>query len=91
MASVVFDQDNFNVLIAQAANCGTNVVPIGSGPDAVPSIVGACKYITSLSTHNANVEQSCSTRYPLCLLSPETSTSIVLFRTSKEFANSLTS
>lgn len=41
-AYVVFDQDNANVHIAQAANCGTNIVPITSGIDGVPSITGAC-------------------------------------------------
>ena len=40
---VAYDQDNFNILIAPAANCGTNIVAIGSGIDAVPSIKGACK------------------------------------------------
>lgn len=41
-AYVVFDQDNRNLHIAQAANCGTNLVAIGSGKDAVPSQTGAC-------------------------------------------------
>jgi len=41
-AYVIYDQDNRNLLLANSANCGTNVVPIGSGPDAVPSITGAC-------------------------------------------------
>ncbi|KAH0555740.1 hypothetical protein GP486_006315, partial [Trichoglossum hirsutum] len=41
-AYVVYDQDNQNIHVANAANCGTNVVTIGKGPDAVPSITGAC-------------------------------------------------
>ncbi|GAB1315529.1 hypothetical protein MFIFM68171_05739 [Madurella fahalii] len=41
-AYVVFDQDNRNLHIAQAANCGTNLVAIGSGEDAVPSSTGDC-------------------------------------------------
>ncbi|TGO68733.1 hypothetical protein BOTNAR_0020g00030 [Botryotinia narcissicola] len=41
-AYVVFDQDNANVHIAQAANCGSNVVPITSGTDGVPSMTGGC-------------------------------------------------
>ncbi|TGO90809.1 hypothetical protein BPOR_0050g00140 [Botrytis porri] len=41
-AYVVFDQDNANVHIAQAASCGSNIVPITSGTDGVPSITGAC-------------------------------------------------
>lgn len=42
MISVVYDQDNQNVLLANAADCGTNLVAIGKGVDAVPSITGAC-------------------------------------------------
>ena len=38
----VFDQDNQEIHLAQAANCGTNLVAIGSGPDAVPSGRGRC-------------------------------------------------
>ncbi|KAK4458151.1 putative aspartic-type endopeptidase opsB [Cladorrhinum samala] len=49
-AYVVFDQDNRNLHIAQAANCGTNLVAIGSGVDAVPSQKGAC---TATSGHPA--------------------------------------
>lgn len=41
-AYVVFDQDNRNLHIAQAADCGTNLVAIGSGSDAVPSATGRC-------------------------------------------------
>ncbi|KAA8575189.1 hypothetical protein EYC84_004386 [Monilinia fructicola] len=41
-AYVVFDQDNANVHIAQAASCGSNIVPITSGTDGVPSVTGAC-------------------------------------------------
>ncbi|KAM7208284.1 Aspartic peptidase domain containing protein [Naviculisporaceae sp. PSN 640] len=43
-AYVVYDQDNRELHLAQAANCGTNIVPIGSGPDAVPSgLTGDCE------------------------------------------------
>ncbi|KAK3303659.1 aspartic peptidase domain-containing protein [Chaetomium strumarium] len=41
-AYVVFDQDNRNLHIAQAANCDTDLVAIGSGADAVPSSTGKC-------------------------------------------------
>ncbi|KAK3304875.1 aspartic peptidase domain-containing protein [Chaetomium strumarium] len=37
-AFVVYDWDNRNIHLAQSADCGTNLVPIGSGPNAVPSI-----------------------------------------------------
>ncbi|KAK5658058.1 hypothetical protein OQA88_2614 [Cercophora sp. LCS_1] len=41
-AYVVHDQDNRALHIAQAANCGTSIVSIGSGSRAVPSVTGKC-------------------------------------------------
>ncbi|ODA80574.1 hypothetical protein RJ55_03533 [Drechmeria coniospora] len=41
-AYVVFDQDNNNIHLANTHNCGTNLVPIGKGPDGVPSVAGDC-------------------------------------------------
>lgn len=38
----VFDWDNEQVHIAQAANCGTDIVAIGDGRDAVPVVEGKC-------------------------------------------------
>lgn len=51
-AYVVYDQDNRNLHLAQAANCGTNVVAIGSGSGAVPSVTGDC---TAAEAANATV------------------------------------
>ncbi|KAF4124535.1 Eukaryotic aspartyl protease [Geosmithia morbida] len=40
----VFDWDNEEVHVAQAANCGdADIVAVGSGTDAVPSVTGNCK------------------------------------------------
>ncbi|KUJ08970.1 acid protease [Mollisia scopiformis] len=41
-AYIVYDQDNSNVFIAPAANCGTSIIPISTGVNAVPSINGLC-------------------------------------------------
>ncbi|KAB5546967.1 aspartic peptidase domain-containing protein [Coniochaeta sp. 2T2.1] len=41
-AYVVYDQDNRNLHLAQAANCGSNLQAISSGVDAVPSVTGDC-------------------------------------------------
>lgn len=41
-AYVVYDQDNGNIHLAQAANCGSNLVAVSSGADAVPSMTGDC-------------------------------------------------
>ncbi|EJT71268.1 hypothetical protein GGTG_10527 [Gaeumannomyces tritici R3-111a-1] len=42
-AYVVYDQDNRNIHLAQAANCGSQgISSIGTGTDAVPSATGRC-------------------------------------------------
>ncbi|KAG4434495.1 hypothetical protein IFR05_010038 [Cadophora sp. M221] len=41
-AFVVYDQDNQNLHLAESADCGSNLVAIGRGIDAVPSGAGAC-------------------------------------------------
>lgn len=41
-AYVVYDQDNRNLHLAQAANCGASLVAISTGLDAVPSVTGDC-------------------------------------------------
>ncbi|KAF4331951.1 secreted aspartic ase [Fusarium beomiforme] len=42
-AYVVFDLDNKNVHIGQAANCTSEIISIGAGKDAVPSVTGNCQ------------------------------------------------
>ncbi|KOS21279.1 putative aspartic-type endopeptidase opsB [Escovopsis weberi] len=41
-AYIVYDWDNQNIHLANNEDCGSNLVPIGKGPDAVPSVVGEC-------------------------------------------------
>ena len=41
-AYAVFDFDNKNIHLAQYQNCGTEIVAIGSGEDAVPDATGSC-------------------------------------------------
>ena len=41
-AYLVFDQDNHNIHLAQGANCGSEIVAIGKGAGAVPSVAGLC-------------------------------------------------
>ncbi len=48
-AFVVYDQDNEQMHLANSANCGTNLVAIGKGVDAVPSITGACPKPTAVA------------------------------------------
>ncbi|POR36777.1 Secreted aspartic proteinase, partial [Tolypocladium paradoxum] len=37
-AYAVYDQDNRNIHLANSKDCGSNLVAIGKGPDAVPSV-----------------------------------------------------
>ncbi|RDA94208.1 putative aspartyl protease, partial [Ophiocordyceps camponoti-saundersi (nom. inval.)] len=41
-AYVVYDWDNRNIHLAPSQDCGSRLVPIGKGPDAVPSVAGEC-------------------------------------------------
>ncbi|KAK1835746.1 aspartic peptidase domain-containing protein, partial [Podospora conica] len=49
----VFDFDNQAVHLAQAADCGSNLVAIGSGPAAVPSVEGCAE----VARRSATVEE----------------------------------
>ncbi|CZS91727.1 uncharacterized protein RAG0_02250 [Rhynchosporium agropyri] len=53
-AYVVFDQDNNNLHLAQAADCGSNLVAIGRGKNAVPDVIGDCPS-PSYSNHSPGV------------------------------------
>ncbi|KAG4416051.1 hypothetical protein IFR04_010814 [Cadophora malorum] len=57
-AFVVYDQDNQNLHLANAKNCGTNLVAIGTGPDAVPSIVGECGPASTSSSSSSSATSS---------------------------------
>lgn len=65
-AYAVFDQDNMNIHLAQAANCGQNLVVISSGPNAVPSVTGKCGGSTSStsSTSSTKATSTSSTTRP---------------------------
>ncbi|KAE9366455.1 acid protease [Stipitochalara longipes BDJ] len=61
-AYVVYDQDNQNVHVAKAADCGgMNLVAISTGVNAVPSITGAC---SPSSPTSSGVKYSNSTSTP---------------------------
>ncbi|KAL2134853.1 hypothetical protein VTI74DRAFT_10659 [Chaetomium olivicolor] len=63
-AYVVFDQDNRNIHIAQAANCGSNLVAIGSGADAVPSSTGKCTALPTPTAAKSSSLDVTATRAP---------------------------
>ncbi|KAL7955286.1 acid protease [Trichoderma compactum] len=58
-AYVVFDWDNQNIHIAANEDCGTELIPIGSGPDAVPaSAIGQCASSVNQTTSAAQTTTS---------------------------------
>ncbi|UNI19363.1 hypothetical protein JDV02_005549 [Purpureocillium takamizusanense] len=57
-AYVVYDQDNQNIHIANNEDCGSNLIPIGKGPDAVPSVTGD----TTTSWRSGTVSSTSITR-----------------------------
>jgi len=62
-AYVVHDQDNRNLHLAQAADCGSKIVSIGSGANAVPSVTGDCTAVPSATKIGAGFDAT-STRKP---------------------------
>ncbi|KAL5090968.1 hypothetical protein Trisim1_003932 [Trichoderma cf. simile WF8] len=58
-AYVVFDWDNQEIHIAANEDCGTELIPIGSGPDAVPaSAIGQCASSVNQTTSAAQTTTS---------------------------------
>ncbi|KAG8424616.1 hypothetical protein J3458_001389 [Metarhizium acridum] len=53
-AYAVYDQDNRDIHLANNEDCGSSLVAIGTGPDAVPSVEGDCgrPEPTTTSTHS---------------------------------------
>ena len=49
-AYVVFDQDNQEIWVDQTADCGSAIVPIGKGVDAVPQVKGCSCPVSSTSS-----------------------------------------
>ncbi|KAK3372061.1 aspartic peptidase domain-containing protein [Podospora didyma] len=58
-AYVVYDWDNQKIHLAQTADCGTNLVAIGSGSNAVPSLAG-CGGASSTSSSASSTATSSS-------------------------------
>ncbi|KAK4450238.1 peptidase A1 [Podospora aff. communis PSN243] len=59
-AYVVYDWDNREIHLAQSENCGTNLVAIGKGANAVPNIVGECSPSVALSSESSSAVPSSS-------------------------------
>ncbi|KAB5555044.1 aspartic peptidase domain-containing protein [Coniochaeta sp. 2T2.1] len=89
-AYVVFDWDNRNIHLAQSADCGSNLVAIGAGADAVPSVVGDCAVIEPTSTSSLTTASSTSTTETSTTTS-EVSTTSEASTTSEESTTSLES
>jgi len=62
-AYVVHDQDNRQLHLAQAANCGSNIVSIGTGSNAVPSVTGQCTAAPSATKVGFGIDAT-ATRNP---------------------------
>ncbi|QUC19836.1 uncharacterized protein UV8b_04077 [Ustilaginoidea virens] len=59
----IFDWDNQEVHIAQAANCGNNdIVAVSSGKGAVPSVTGNCKESDAVFTGGTPTKGSVATK-----------------------------
>lgn len=81
-AYVVYDMDNRNLHIAKSNDCGSALLPIGSGPDAVPSVEGDCgkepgpTTSSTISTSSPISANSTSSAIPTNSTKPTTTTTI---------------
>ncbi|OAA73342.1 Peptidase A1 [Cordyceps fumosorosea ARSEF 2679] len=89
-AYVVFDQDNKNLWLAQAADCGTNLVAFGKGSDAVTALQGDCgnsspkgTASSSTTTTSTAAPTTTPTSKPTSSVRPATSSSSVTTSSSK--------
>ncbi|KAG5947091.1 hypothetical protein E4U59_002071 [Claviceps monticola] len=74
-AYVVYDMDNRQVHVGNNEDCGSSLLAIGSGPDAVPSVQGECgkPVSTSSSTQPATTTTTmASSSAPLALMNTTT-------------------
>ncbi|RFU73371.1 secreted aspartic ase [Trichoderma arundinaceum] len=75
-AYVVFDWDNQNIHVAANEDCGTELIPIGSGPDSVPSgLIGGCSHAgstTSSALPVASTSAPTNTSVPVSTSAPAT-------------------
>ncbi|KAG6323445.1 hypothetical protein E4U22_006095 [Claviceps purpurea] len=78
-AYVVYDMDNRQIHVGNNEDCGSSLLAIGSGPDAVPSIQGDCgkPVSTSSSTQPATTTTTmASSSAPLALMNTTTTTAM---------------
>ncbi|KAH6697183.1 hypothetical protein F5X68DRAFT_272202 [Plectosphaerella plurivora] len=77
-AYVVFDWDNREVHVANSAreSCEPNLVAIGSGQDAVPSVAGSCQSSTSSTVSSTSSSSSISSTSTSSTSAASTSSSI---------------
>ncbi|KAK3906135.1 aspartic peptidase domain-containing protein [Staphylotrichum tortipilum] len=76
-AYVVYDQDNREIWLGQSEDCGTELVPIGSGPNAVPIIEGKCGQTQTSTTSTVSSTSSTSSTSTSTTSTPETSTTSI--------------
>lgn len=67
-AYVVYDVDNQNLWLDQADECGSNVIAIGKGPDAVPQVKG-CRCGSSSTSSSVSKSVSTSSKGPATVTS----------------------
>ncbi|KAL2126193.1 hypothetical protein VTI74DRAFT_1488 [Chaetomium olivicolor] len=58
---VVYDWDNRNIHLCPSANCGSNLAPIGSSANAIPSLTSDYAPGTSTSSSSSSAPTSTST------------------------------
>ncbi|PNP53373.1 hypothetical protein THARTR1_06067 [Trichoderma harzianum] len=87
-AYVVFDWDNQNIHIAANEDCGTELIPIGSGPDAVPaSAIGQC---ASSVNHTTSATSAAETTTSAAATTSEVATTSAVTTSAAETTSAVT-
>ncbi|KAL2018656.1 hypothetical protein VTK56DRAFT_491 [Thermocarpiscus australiensis] len=82
-AYVIYDWDNRMIHLGQSDDCGSKLVPIGEGPDAVPYASGECGQPTTSTT-------SSSSSAPATASTTSEASSVPVTSTSSDSASSTT-
>ncbi|KAF5252636.1 hypothetical protein FANTH_2531 [Fusarium anthophilum] len=86
-AYVVYDWDNRNVWLANNEDCGTNLVAIGTGPNAVPDLVGECGSDSTTTSGAPTSTETASESVTESVSSAETTADTTLSFSTTRYSN----
>lgn len=83
----MYDWDNRNVWLANNEDCGTNLVAIGTGPNAVPDLVGECGSDSTTTSGAPTSTETASESVTESVSSAETTADTTLSFSTTRYSN----